>query len=61
MNRFAQHMSNVAVERLGPRSESPIDQEARLEGPPDDEWGHSDSVDPDNVGDIADEGTGHRG
>jgi hypothetical protein len=24
-------------------------------------WGHSDSLDPDNVGDIADEGAGHRG
>jgi hypothetical protein len=29
--------------------------------PVDDEWGHSDSIDPDNVGDIADEGAGHRG
>jgi hypothetical protein len=27
----------------------------------DDEWGRSESVDPDNVGDIADEGTAHRG
>ena len=26
-----------------------------------DEWGHSESLDPDNVGDIADEGAGHRG
>jgi hypothetical protein len=25
------------------------------------EWGRSDSLDPDNVGDIADEGVGHRG
>ena len=25
------------------------------------QWGHSESVDPDNVGDIADEGLGHRG
>jgi hypothetical protein len=24
-------------------------------------WGRSDSLDPDNVGDIADEGAGHRG
>ena len=30
-------------------------------GPVDDEWGRSESLDPDNVGDIADEGTGHRG
>ena len=27
----------------------------------DDEWGHSESIDPDDVGDIADEGAGHRG
>jgi hypothetical protein len=27
----------------------------------DDEWGRSESLDPDNVGDIADEGGGHRG
>ena len=26
-----------------------------------DQWGRSDSLDPDNVGDIADEGAGHRG
>jgi hypothetical protein len=25
------------------------------------EWGRSESIDPDNVGDIADEGAGHRG
>ena len=30
-------------------------------GPVDDEWGRSESLDPDNVGDIADEGMGHRG
>jgi hypothetical protein len=30
-------------------------------GSVDDEWGRSESLDPDNVGDIADEGTGHRG
>jgi hypothetical protein len=27
----------------------------------DDDWGRSESFDPDNVGDIADEGAGHRG
>jgi hypothetical protein len=27
----------------------------------DDNWGRSESLDPDNVGDIADEGAGHRG
>ena len=29
--------------------------------PIDDDWGQSESLDPDNVGDIADEGAGHRG
>jgi hypothetical protein len=33
----------------------------RPRGPVDVEWGRSDSIDPDNVGDIADEGAGHRG
>lgn len=30
-------------------------------GPVDDEWGRSECLDPDDVGDIADEGAGHRG
>jgi hypothetical protein len=30
-------------------------------GPVDVAWGRSESLDPDNVGDIADEGAGHRG
>ena len=30
-------------------------------GSVDEEWGRSESLDPDNVGDIADEGAGHRG
>ena len=33
----------------------------RIRGPVEDEWGRSESLDPDNVGDIADEGMGHRG
>ena len=31
------------------------------QGDGDDEWGRSESIDPDNVGDIADEGAFHRG
>jgi len=27
----------------------------------DEEWGRSESLDPDDIGDIADEGLGHRG
>jgi hypothetical protein len=34
---------------------------SRLRGSINDAWGRSESLDPDNVGDIADEGTGHRG
>jgi hypothetical protein len=34
---------------------------SRPRGSTDDEWGRSESLDPDNVGDIADEGAGHRG
>ena len=44
-----------------PQSESSIEREFRVRGPVDDEWGRSESLDPDNVGDIADEGAGHRG
>ena len=39
-----------SLERVFPRS-----------GSIDDQWGRSESLDPDNVGDIADEGIGHRG
>jgi hypothetical protein len=35
--------------------------ERLMDGPMNDEWGRSESIDPDNVGDIADEGAGHRG
>ena len=36
-----------------PQTESSIERN--------DGWGRSESLDPDNVGDIADEGAGHRG
>jgi hypothetical protein len=45
----------------GPQTESWIERGFRLPGPVDDQWGRSESLDPDNVGDIADEGAGHRG
>jgi hypothetical protein len=41
--------------------ESLLDRGVRAREPVDDEWGRSESLDPDNVGDIADEGSGHRG
>lgn len=45
----------------GPQTESAIERGFRLAGPVDDEWGRSEALDPDGVGDIADEGAGHRG
>jgi len=49
------------VDEPGPQTESSIERGFRLVGPVDDERGRSDSLDPDRVGDIADEGAGHRG
>ena len=48
-------------EASGPERQSSIDRTSVLRGSVDDEWGRSESIDPDNVGDIADEGAGHRG
>lgn len=48
-------------DEAGPQTESSIERGFRLPGPVDDEWGRSESIDPDRVGDIADEGPGHRG
>ena len=45
----------------GPQTESSIERGFRLREAVDDQWGRSESLDPDNVGDIADEGPGHRG
>jgi hypothetical protein len=49
------------LDEPGPQTESSIERGFRLPGPVDEEWGRSESLDPDNVGDIADEGAGHRG
>ena len=49
------------LDEPGPTTESSIERGFRIRGPVDDEWGRSESLDPDNVGDIADEGMGHRG
>lgn len=49
------------LDEPGPQTESSIERGFRLAGPVDDEWGRSESFDPDRVGDIADEGAGHRG
>ena len=45
----------------GPQTESSVERGFRLAGSIDDQLGRSESLDPDDVGDIADEGTGHRG
>jgi hypothetical protein len=51
------------LDEPGPRrrTESSLKRGVRVRRPFDDEWGRSESIDPDNVGDIADEGMGHRG
>jgi hypothetical protein len=49
------------LDEPGPQTESSIERGYRLREAVDDEWGRSESLDPDNVGDIADEGRGHRG
>ena len=56
-----QELGLGGLDEPGPNTESSINRGFRLRGPVDDQWGLSESVDPDNVGDIADEGTGHRG
>ena len=73
----SQNFGGGALDDPGPRTETSIERELRSPGSPSgssagslpesisdsikDEWGHSESLDPDNVGDIADEGVGHRG
>ena len=49
------------LDEPGSQTERSIERGYRLRGSVDDEWGRSESLDPDNVGDIADEGAGHRG
>src|SRR5262245_31056177 len=58
---MGQEFSREGLDEPRPLNESSIEREFRLRGPVDDEWGRSESLDPDNVGDIADEGAGHRG
>jgi hypothetical protein len=49
------------LDEAGPQTEDSIERGFRLAGAVDDEFGRSECIDPDNVGDIADEGPGHRG
>ena len=48
-------------ENPAPQIDVSIEREPPIGGRIDDAWGRSESLDPDNVGDIADEGAGHRG
>jgi hypothetical protein len=58
MSTVAQRTSSgVLVADSAAQRIDAIRQEAAVE----EEWGRSESLDPDNVGDIADEGAGHRG
>lgn len=61
MRGFWEEFGVVGLDEPGPQTESSIERGFRLAGPVDDEWGRSESLDPDDVGDIADEGPGHRG
>jgi hypothetical protein len=58
---LAQEFDSGLLDEPGPGTESSLERGFRVRGPVDDEWGQSESIDPDNVGDIADEGLGHRG
>ena len=49
------------VNEPGPQTEDSIERGFRRLGAVDNQFGRSESLDPDNVGDIADEGTGRRG
>jgi hypothetical protein len=57
----SQEFASGRLDEPGLQAESSIEREFRVRGRVDDEWGRSESLDPDNVGDIADEGMGHRG
>jgi hypothetical protein len=56
-----QEFGSGRLDKRGPQTESSFQHRFRVRGRVDDEWGRSESLDPDNVGDIADEGAGHRG
>ncbi len=56
-----QEFGRRRLEELLSQHESSIERQFRRRRRVEDEWGLSESFDPDNVGDIADEGAGHRG
>jgi len=54
-------MTTRASDEARQPTDSSTERRGRFVGPVGDDWGRSESFDPDNVGDIADEGMGHRG
>jgi hypothetical protein len=60
---MAQSSSEAPAPRRTKLIQDEISREGgfRVRGLVADEWGRSESIDPDNVGDIADEGLAHRG
>jgi hypothetical protein len=58
---FGPEYGSRRLDEPGLQIESWIERGFRIRGPVDNAWGRSESLDPDNVGDIADEGMGHRG
>jgi hypothetical protein len=62
MSEVAPRMSDRAlVDEPAVQTEISIQRGFRVRVRVDDDRGRSESLDPDNVGDIADEGAGHRG
>jgi hypothetical protein len=62
MGTVVPRISRAAAELVAEAIDSIRHEPARVRaGSVDDQWGRSESIDPDNVGDIADEGAGHRG
>lgn len=56
-----QRPSNALVAKPVAPPDLSMEHRFRRRGRAEDEWGQSESLDPENVGDIADEGLGHRG
>jgi len=61
MRRIGRAIGWGGLDESGPKTESSTERGFRIRGLDDNECGRSESLDPDNVGDIADEGMGHRG
>jgi hypothetical protein len=61
MHTVVQRIWSALEDESWQHYESSIEPGRRAPGLVDDDWGRSESVDPDDVGDIADEGIAHRG